>query len=130
MVRCGIRGINKILITGRVLLNGIPIGAPTNIVSAITGIFTISTIVARVEVGIKDSMVFVHPQPLDLSIHPQPPVRRFALLKLQVRRFALLKLLVRRFALLSLLVRRFTLLKLLVRRSTPLKPLVLAAKNR
>jgi hypothetical protein len=84
------------------------------------GIFTISTIVARVEVGIKDSMVFVHPQPLDLSIHPQPPVRRFALLKLLVRRFALL----------SLPVRRFTLLKLLVRRSTPLKPLVPAAKNR
>ena len=45
-----------ILITGRIFSDSIPIGADTMLVSIMTRIFIISTIVARGEVGIKDSM--------------------------------------------------------------------------
>jgi hypothetical protein len=78
----GIRGINKILITGKIFSASIPIGKDTTLVSVMTRIFIISTIVARVKDGIKDSMVLVlpppldrgliHPQPLDRFVHPQP----------------------------------------------------------
>jgi hypothetical protein len=72
MLRGGIRGINTILITGRVLRNDIPIGAAINILSVMARNFIISTIVARVKVGIKDSMVFVLLEPMDLvSVLPE-----------------------------------------------------------
>ena len=57
MRRDGIRGINKILNTGRLLIKSIPIGATTVMVSVITRIFTIGTIVVRVVGGRKDFMV-------------------------------------------------------------------------
>ena len=53
----GIRGINKILITGKIFSDSIPIGKDTTPVSVMTRIFIISTIVARVKDGIKDSVV-------------------------------------------------------------------------
>jgi len=37
-------------------------------------IFIISTIVARVKVGIKDSMALVHPEPLGLVFMPLEPL--------------------------------------------------------
>jgi hypothetical protein len=70
MLRGGIRGINKVLTTGRVLLNGIPIGATTNIPGITTRIFMNSTIVARVAVGIKASMGSVLPEPQVLPFAP------------------------------------------------------------
>jgi hypothetical protein len=57
MSRGGIRGINKILNTGRLLLKSIPIGATTVMVSVMTRIFIIGTIVARAKDGRKDPMV-------------------------------------------------------------------------
>ena len=57
MSRSGMRGINTILITGRILNKIIPIGADTTPVSIMTRIFIINTIAARGEGGIKDSMV-------------------------------------------------------------------------
>jgi len=57
MRRSGIRGINKILNTGRPLLKSIPIGAATGMVSVMTRIFITSTIVARAKDGRKDTMV-------------------------------------------------------------------------
>jgi len=57
MSRGGIRGINNILNTGRLLLKSIPIGATTVMVSVMTRIFTIGTIVVRVVGGRKDFMV-------------------------------------------------------------------------
>jgi hypothetical protein len=50
------RGINTILITGKIFSGGIPIGADIKPVGIMTRIFIISTIVARVAVGIKASM--------------------------------------------------------------------------
>ena len=55
MGRGGIRGIRDILITGQIFSDNIPIGADTMLVSIMTGIFIIGTIMARGEVGIKDS---------------------------------------------------------------------------
>jgi len=66
------RGINTILITGKILSDSIPIGADTELVSIMTRIFIISTIVARVEVGIKASMAFVLPEPLVRGNIPEP----------------------------------------------------------
>jgi hypothetical protein len=66
------RGINEIHITGRILLNGIPIGADTELVSIMTRIFIISTIVARVAVGIKASKGLVLPEPPVLGNIPEP----------------------------------------------------------
>ena len=59
MSRGGRPGINRILITGRVLNKSIPIGAGTMLVSIMTRIFIIPTIVAKGEVGIRDSMASV-----------------------------------------------------------------------
>ena len=101
------RGINKILITGRILNKSIPIGADIALVSVMTRIFIINTIVARGEVGIKDSMAFVLPRllvqafvalehpalafvllkPLDLAILPEPLLLVFVLLRLLVQAF-------------------------------------------
>jgi hypothetical protein len=121
MRRGGIRGISKILITGRVLLSGIPIGAPTNIVSVITRIFIISTIVARVAVGIKASVVSILPQPLNLAFVLPGPLDPAAIpLGPPVRRCALLRLLIRRFIPLGPLVLAAIPLGLPVRRRTPL----------
>jgi hypothetical protein len=70
------RGINTILITGKIFSDSIPIGADTEPVSIMTRIFIISTIVARVAVGIKASVAFVLPEPLVLAlVNPQPLVR-------------------------------------------------------
>ena len=100
-----------ILITGRILNKSIPIGADITLVSVMTRIFTISTIVARGEAGIKDSMAFVLPrllvqafmaleQPalafvllklLDLVILPEPLLLVFALLRLPVQAFMALE---------------------------------------
>jgi hypothetical protein len=74
MLPGGIPGTNTILITGRIFLKGIPIGADTNIVSVMARIFIISTIVARVKVGIKDSMARVHPEPPALVFMPLEPL--------------------------------------------------------
>jgi hypothetical protein len=57
MLQCGTPGIMGILITGKILLGRIPIGTDTNMVAFMTRIFIISTIVARVEVGIRDSIM-------------------------------------------------------------------------
>jgi hypothetical protein len=57
------RGINAILITGRILNKNIPIGADIASASVMTRIFIISTIAARGKVGIKDSMAPVPQQP-------------------------------------------------------------------
>ena len=52
-------GIRDILITGIIFSDSILIGADTMPVSTMTRIFIIGTIVARGEVGIKDSMAAV-----------------------------------------------------------------------
>jgi hypothetical protein len=137
MLQGGIRGINKILNTIRVLLNGIPIGAPTSIVGVITRIFIISTIAVMVKVGIEASVVSVLPEPLSRrcalprllnqrSVLPGPQSRRSVLPGQQSRRYVLLKLLNHRFAPPGLLNRRYVPLKLLNRRFAPLRALVLA----
>ena len=72
MRRSGMRGINTILITGRLLNKSIPIGADIALVSVMTRIFIISTIVARGKVGIKDSMASVLLEPL-LVMASVPP---------------------------------------------------------
>ena len=59
-----------ILITGKVFSGSIPIGADIEPVSITTRIFIISTIVARVAVGIKASMGSVLPEPLALGNIP------------------------------------------------------------
>ena len=100
MVSGGIRGTNETLITGRVLRNGIPIGATTNTRSIMTRNFMNSTIAARVAGGIKASMASVLPGPpvlaaipLELpvlkAILPGPLVLRFGPLGLPVRPFIL-----------------------------------------
>jgi hypothetical protein len=66
------RGINTILITGKILSDSIPIGADTEPVSIMTRIFIISTIVARVAVGIKASKGLVLPEPPVLGNIPEP----------------------------------------------------------
>ena len=82
------RGIRDIRITGIIFSDSILTGADTTLVSIMTRIFIISTIVARGEVGIKDSMAFVL---------PEPPVLVFALLGLLVLAFALLEPVVQAF---------------------------------
>jgi hypothetical protein len=88
MRRIGMRGINAILITGGILNKSIPIGADIASVSVMTRIFIISTIAARGEVGIKDSMGsvllypplvmgFVLPGPLALASVREPLVLTF-----------------------------------------------------
>jgi hypothetical protein len=62
MRRSGMRGIRAIRITGGILNKSIPIGADTALVSAMTRIFIIRTIVAREEVGIRESMASVLPR--------------------------------------------------------------------
>jgi len=148
MGRGGIRGINKIRTTTRILRKSIPIGGGIILVSVMTRIFIISTIRARGEVGIK---AFMAAQPLEpmvrrgaareplvlAAIPREPPVRRFVppgLLVLaamplgpSVRRYALLEALVRRDAALAVPVRRFALLEPLVLRFALLVVLVLAA---
>jgi len=52
--------------------DSILIGAGTTLVSIMTRIFIISTIVARVAVGIKASMGLVLLKPLELAILPEP----------------------------------------------------------
>jgi hypothetical protein len=52
-------GIKKILITGRPFNKSIPIGAGTVMAGIMTGVFTISTIVATGKVGIKVSRAAV-----------------------------------------------------------------------
>jgi hypothetical protein len=70
------RGINTILITGKIFSDSIPIGADTEPVSIMTRIFIIGTIVARVAVGIKASIGLVLPEPLVLAlVNPEPLVR-------------------------------------------------------
>jgi len=67
------RGIRGIRITGIIFSDSILIGAGTTLVSIMTRIFIISTIVARVAVGIKaSSMGLVLLKPLDLAILPEP----------------------------------------------------------
>jgi hypothetical protein len=58
------RGINAILITGRLLNKSIPIGAAIASVSVMTRIFIINTIAGTARGGIKDSMAPVPQQPL------------------------------------------------------------------
>jgi hypothetical protein len=148
MLQGGIRGINKILITGRVLLNAIPIGAPTNIVGVITRIFIISTIVVMVKVGIEASVVSVLPEPQSRrsvlprplsprlvlpgllnrrSVLPGPESRRFVLPEPLSQQFALPGPQSRRYVLLRLLNHRFAPPGLLNRRFAPLRAPVLAA---
>jgi len=67
MSRGGIRGIRDIVNTGIILSDSILIGADTKLASIMARIFIINTIVARVEVGIKDSMASVLPEPLVLE---------------------------------------------------------------
>ena len=67
MHRIGMRGINAIRITGRILNKSIPIGGDTRLAGIMTRIFIISTIAARVEVGIKDSKAAVPRQPLQVQ---------------------------------------------------------------
>lgn len=57
-------GINAILTTGRILNKSIPIGGDTGLAGIMTRSFIISTIAARVAVGIKDSKAAVPRQPL------------------------------------------------------------------
>ncbi len=59
MGRSGIRGINKILIIGKISGDSIPIGPDTTPASIMTRIFIISTIVVRGKAGIKDTMASV-----------------------------------------------------------------------
>jgi len=67
------RGINTILITGKIFSDSIPIGADTEPVSIMTRNFMSSTIVARVAVGIKASIGLVLPEPLVLAlVNPEP----------------------------------------------------------
>jgi hypothetical protein len=56
MRRCGLRGINKIPFTTKLLRKGIPIGTDTVPVIAMTRISIIGIIMARGRGGIKDSM--------------------------------------------------------------------------
>jgi hypothetical protein len=56
MGRGGIPGIMDILITGKIFSDSILTGTDTKLVTIMTGIFIIGTIMARGEVGIKDSM--------------------------------------------------------------------------
>ena len=67
MRRSGMRGINAILITGRILIKSIPIGADIASASVMTRIFIINTITARGEVGIKDSRASVLLEPEAVS---------------------------------------------------------------
>ena len=76
------RGIRDILFTGIIFSDSILIGADTELVSIMTRIFIIGTIVARGEVGIKGSMVFV---PLE------PPVLAFVIPGLLVLAFMALE---------------------------------------
>src|SRR5659263_98695 len=74
MRRSGMRGINAILNTGRVLNKGIPIGADIALVSVMTRIFIIRTIAARGKVGIKDSRASVLLEPLLVMISVVGPI--------------------------------------------------------
>ena len=75
MRRSGMRGINAILITGRLLNKSIPIGADITLVSVMTRIFIINTIAARGKVGIKDSMASGPATPPAHHSSRTPPVR-------------------------------------------------------
>jgi hypothetical protein len=69
------RGIRDILNTGIILSDSILIGADTRLVTTMTRIFITGTIVARGEVGIKDSMAFVPKEPPVMDLVPkEPPV--------------------------------------------------------
>ena len=82
MSRGGIRGIRDILNTGIILSDSILIGADTKLASIMARIFIINTIVARVEVGIKDSMAFVPKEPPVLAVMAlQQPVMEFMALE-------------------------------------------------
>ena len=74
MRRSGMRGINAIRITGRLLNKSIPIGADIASVSVMTRIFIISTIAARGKVGIKDSMASVRRRPPAPTCVPVSPL--------------------------------------------------------
>jgi hypothetical protein len=91
------RGTDTILITGRILIKSIPIGADIASVSVMTRIFIINTIAARGKVGIKDSRASVLLEPLVLV-----------------------------FVALELLVLVFVLVEPLIQPSMPLEALVLA----
>jgi hypothetical protein len=108
MGRTGTRTINKIRSTCSVLLNSIPIGAIIILVSAMTRIFTISTIRAKGEVGIKASMAA---RPLEPPVLAAIPA---GLLVLAAR-------------LLEPLVPAGTPVELPVLAARPLEPLVLVA---
>jgi hypothetical protein len=82
MRRGGIRGIRDILNTGIILSDSILNGADTRLVGTMTRIFIIGTIVARGEVGIKDSMAFVPKEPPVLAVMAlQQPVMEFIALE-------------------------------------------------
>ena len=53
----GMHGIEHILFTCKIFLEGIPIGAGTELVTIMTRLFIIGTIMAWAKVGIKDSLV-------------------------------------------------------------------------
>jgi len=67
MPRGGWRGIGEILITGRVFVESIPIGANTELVSVMGRSSMNNTIVARAVAGRKDSRVapLLHPTQRD-----------------------------------------------------------------
>lgn len=69
MRRGGMRGIRNILITGIIFIAIIPIGAGINMVVIMMNIFIIRTIVAKAEVGIKDSMIksIIEPTRMDAA---------------------------------------------------------------
>src|SRR5664280_2724604 len=71
MGRTGIRGINKIRITCRVLHKSIPITVGTMLVRLMTRIFIMPTIVARGKAGIRDSMASVLEPPVLTSVVDQ-----------------------------------------------------------
>ena len=76
------RGTDKILITGRILIKSIPIGADITLVSIMTRIFIINTIVARGKGGIKASMASVLLEPLVLAfVALEPLVLAFVLVE-------------------------------------------------
>ena len=72
MRRNGMRGINAIRTTGRLLNKSIPIGVDIALVSVMTRIFIINTITAREKVGIKDSMASVPRRPPARIVPPEP----------------------------------------------------------
>ena len=129
------RGTDTILITGRILIKSIPIGADITLVSIMTRIFIMPTIVARGKVGSKDSMASVLPgplvpgfvalEPLVLAfVNPEPQVLAVLLLEPLVPEFVDLKQPALGFVALEPLVRRFRNLVLLVLPFVLLEPLV------